>query len=603
MSVCCVSGCVNRHSSKSKLKFARIPSGKSPFQVNRRKLWLRAIHEANPSSKRLSRNARICGAHFISGEVSLVHDNVDFIPSVFKCIKRSPKKNVTRFMSSFFGRRKRRRHKKDAGEEEMKTPPEADPVDEQSPVLMETESELSQELEAPSTPSVAKEAETLTEMAEAEKGAGTITSQTTSSPNKTSPSVPAGSPDLDKRNPVVLLKPLILQAGGYRFHLCSQNLTTAAQPVKEEPLDGEEKPCSCGICGMQFTNQTGFTQHQCVKPEMPSFPCNICDRSFTSYHCLKRHKLLHVKDGRKCGKCGVLFCRRHNHTPFHPATEFREESSSGELQTEGSNVTPENGVQQKSDQSWTYGTQSTKTVKPWRRNATIVPKPPPPTNTVPTPPPPTNTVPTPPPTTITVPTPSHTTTTVPKAPVTTFVLTRPITPTTVPTPSHTATTLITSPITAIVLRAPTTTTTTTTVPTPSHSTTTVPTPPNPQPLSKTHKFTPPAPGKRVRPKKNPAPSSASCPPPPVPGCSSNPDTSAEAVRPPQLPSSLKIFSPQYLTSALLQVTRNYEYILSKSKADVKFIKEEPSERPISPVEEIVEPVPNGRIAYDLEIVV
>ncbi|CAB1421601.1 unnamed protein product [Pleuronectes platessa] len=251
--------------------------------------------------------------------------------------------------------RKRGRPKKEEREEDMKTP-----GDEQSPVLMETESELSQELEAPYTRSVAKEAEALTQMAEAEKEASTVTSQKTSSPDETSPLVPA------VRNPVVVLQPLILQAGGYQFQLCSRDLTTVSQPVEDEQPDEdedeeeeeeeeEEKFCSCSICGVQFTNHTGFTQHRCIKPEETSFPCNMCDRSLTSYHCLKRHKLLHVKDGRKCGKCGVLFCRRHNHTPFRPATDFKEASSGDEVQPAESNVKPENGGQQKSDLSWTPG--------------------------------------------------------------------------------------------------------------------------------------------------------------------------------------------------------------------------------------------------------
>nr|XP_019951399.1 PREDICTED: zinc finger protein 135-like [Paralichthys olivaceus] len=526
MSVCCVSGCNNRH-SKSKFKFFRIPTGKKPFQVQRRRLWQRAIQRASNNSSGLTVNSRICGAHFISGEVSLDHKNVDFIPSVFQCIKKSPKKKVKRFISTFYGRRKRRYRKRNAGKEEVKSPP--DPVDDHSPVLMETESEVAQELEAPPTPSVANGEETLTKRAEAEEGAETITSKTTSSPNKTSPSVPAFGPKLDKMNPVVLLKPLVLQ-DVYRLQLCNRNVPTVSQLVKEEQLDEEEKPIICQMCGMKFTNQTSVAQHQCVKPEEPSFPCNICDRTFVSSHGLKRHKLLHVKDGRKCNKCGVLFCRRHSHIPFQPATKVEDDSSTDELQKEDDNVMPENGAP-KSDKS---PAQSTVTVSPGLTTTTTVPSPPTITTTVPTPP-----------TTI------ITTAAVLTSPFTTVVLTPPITTTSVPT----------------------------------------------------HKFPRPAPCKRVPEIIKPAPPSASCPPPPVAGRSSNPDTSAEVVPPPKLPSSLQMFSPQCLTSALFQVERNYEYILSKSKDVKKEIKEEPCERPISPQEEIVEQVKYERIAYDLEIVV
>lgn len=67
MSACCVPGCKNRHCSTSKLKFYRIPSGYRPFQANRRRLWLQAIKQVDGSAEEVKSNARICGAHFISG--------------------------------------------------------------------------------------------------------------------------------------------------------------------------------------------------------------------------------------------------------------------------------------------------------------------------------------------------------------------------------------------------------------------------------------------------------------------------------------------------------------------------------------------------------
>lgn len=69
MSACCVPGCKNRHSSASKLKFYRIPTGHRPFQANRRRLWLEAIRRATGSTEELKGNARICGAHFVSGKI------------------------------------------------------------------------------------------------------------------------------------------------------------------------------------------------------------------------------------------------------------------------------------------------------------------------------------------------------------------------------------------------------------------------------------------------------------------------------------------------------------------------------------------------------
>lgn len=74
---------------------------------------------------------------------------------------------------------------------------------------------------------------------------------------------------------------------------------------------------------------------------------------------------------------------------------------------------------------------------------------------------------------------------------------------------------------------------------------------------------------------------------------------------PDLPPSLRIFSSQYLTSALLEVKRNYDYIFSKKKDVVinPVVKEEPAEPVmISENEQTVTQDKNERIAYDLEIV-
>lgn len=68
MTACCVSGCKNRYSSQCEIKFHRIPSTWGPFRANRRRLWIKAIEEANGSVLQLKPNICICGAHFISGK-------------------------------------------------------------------------------------------------------------------------------------------------------------------------------------------------------------------------------------------------------------------------------------------------------------------------------------------------------------------------------------------------------------------------------------------------------------------------------------------------------------------------------------------------------
>ncbi|XP_040920610.1 zinc finger protein 652-B-like [Toxotes jaculatrix] len=523
MSACCVSGCKNRHSLNSKLKFYRIPSGYRPFQANRRRLWLQAIQQVNGSTEELKGNVRICGAHFISGEASMDHDSPDFVPSVFTCAAKSTKKNVKRF----FGHRRRRRHPKANAEKEETPPTDSSPTDLQASVLMETE--LPEEIQTSSTLSVPKEGETLTKEAEAETG-----TKTTSDPNKTSESykVPTGILKLHNTRPVVLLKRLVVPSGEYQCTLCNQNFISVSQLDKHKQLHEEEKSFICEKCGKHFTNQADFTEHQCDDIDEPSFQCNMCDRSFTTSHNLKRHKLLHVKDGRKCSRCGVLFCQRHGHVFFKLQDESEQDSSNNELQNVDSDMMPENSLLVKSEQSHTDDlnddAQNTGTVTP----------------------------------------------------------------------------LLTATATA---------------------------PPHPGPLSKTFKAPPPASHTRIL-LEIPVPVLLKPslmldppPPPPIPMHSGNPGTSSQHVPPmpncsatfvqpslpqhPELPPSLKLFSPQYLTSALLEVKRNYEYILSKpgdvkNKVKKEIVKEEPCELPLmSPGEQSVEKVKNERIAYDLEIVV
>ncbi|XP_035513171.1 zinc finger protein 585A-like [Morone saxatilis] len=501
MSACCVSGCKNRRSSTSKLKLYRIPSGYRPFQANRRRLWLQAIREVNGSTGELKANARVCGAHFISGEASMDHDSPDFVPSVFTSTEHSV--SAKKKAKWFYGRRKKRRRTADAETNRRTSPAQVDsPADLQSCVLME-------KTETPSSPSGPKEGETETE-------SKTIKSQTTSSPHKAEPSfkVPAGIPKLNK-SAIVLLKPVFVPAGGYLCELCNRKFTNASQLVKHKQLHEEKRSFICEICGKLFTSHADLTE--CVHE--PSFPCNMCDRSFTSSHYLKRHKLLHVKDGRKCGRCGVLFCQRHNHILYLPQTESEQDSSIIEPQDLGSNVMPENAPLESAQPDETADldddAQNAMTVTPLETTAS-------------------------------------------------------------------------------------------------------PAPPNA--VSKTRNALPPASYTRILSEiPKPVlikPSPVKRQPPPVPRYSRK-DYLATHVQPhlpqhPELPPSLNMFSPQYLTSALLEVKRNYDYILSKPRVvkkkevdivKVDIVKEEQCELLlIPPDEKSVEHIKQERTAYDLEIV-
>lgn len=65
---CCAVGCKNRHGQSKDIHFHRIPSTKTPFDAERRCLWLQAINRTDWSDDTI-RNARICSVHFISGKV------------------------------------------------------------------------------------------------------------------------------------------------------------------------------------------------------------------------------------------------------------------------------------------------------------------------------------------------------------------------------------------------------------------------------------------------------------------------------------------------------------------------------------------------------
>ncbi len=324
----------------------------------------------------------------------------------------------------------------------------------------------------------------------------------------------------------MLLKSVFAAAGEYRCELCDQNFASASQLVKHKQQHEEQKSFICELCRKLFTSQADLSKHQCVQE--PSFQCNMCDRSFSSSHNLKRHKLLHVKDGRKCRKCGVLFCRRHNHILFVPQNEYEQDSYINEPQDSESDLTAENSLLEKSELNQTADLDDDAQ--------------------------------------ITMTTTSLSTTTEQTV-----------------SPNHT----------------------------------------KPQPLSEICAAPPPASCTRILteiPVPVMKPFSVPQSRPPGPKCSKF-DYPATFVQPhlpqhPELPSSLQIFSPQYLTSALLDVQRNYEYILSKpcfekgsvlKKKDTEkkeeIVKEEECELLLTPpAEQRVKQNKKERTAYDLEIV-
>ncbi|XP_022043334.2 uncharacterized protein LOC110946062 [Acanthochromis polyacanthus] len=523
MSTCCVSGCKYRYTPGSSIKLYRIPSGSRPYHANRRRLWLEAIQRANGSTEPIKDTARVCSAHFISGEVSMDYDQPDFVPSVFTCTEQSPprKNRIKRVYS-----RRARLHRAAKMRAEEKTPPPGveSPEDLQSSVLIVTESELSMETQIPLSPSVPKEEEAST--IEAENDTKAIQSQTPNT-NMPSPSfeAPAGIANPVKRSPVVLLKPIVSPAGGFQCEQCNLTFPGTSQLVKHKQQHEEQKSLICEVDAECLTSQTDLTEHHAVDKEELCFPCNICDRSFPSNQSLKRHKLRHAKDGRKC--CGVLFCRHHRHFLFRPKIECEtgseHESSVDEPQHVGSDSIPENDPPNKLEPS-----QTTEESVPDDAQS-----------------------------------------------------------------SQTFTLLLTSSTLVLAAIPPVSefTPETLVVPNPAPNSRIVPNIPKPR-LLKSSAMPPPNPAK-IRHRKQ----STSFKPRSLMATFDQPQC-------PELPPSLKIFSPQCLTSALLEVKRNYDYIFSKTKdVDIKpVVKEETEPMMISENEQTVKEDKNERIAYDLEIV-
>ncbi|XP_029993709.1 uncharacterized protein LOC115421861 [Sphaeramia orbicularis] len=326
MPSCCVVGCKSRDLRNRKLTFYIIP-----LETKRRNLWLQAIQRVNGDDYIPEKNALICGAHFVSGEVSMDHDNPDFVPSVFTYSNRKPT-----------AQKVKRKHGSECYASSVGTNKETPLPD----------GELSEVKKGPSTPSLPKEIKMVSEEEEMENGVINIKSEVASSLQWTSLShETAAILKLDTRRPVILLKSVLNGAGVYQCDSCNRNFTVVSQFVKHKQQHDEERPLSNDedvsvpfeISEKPIKNEA-FTEH--ILTDEHSFKCNMCERSFPTSHNLKRHKLLHLKDGRKCGQCGVLFCRRHSHILFRPQAvpknDVEEDASANETQPVNVHLTPEN---------------------------------------------------------------------------------------------------------------------------------------------------------------------------------------------------------------------------------------------------------------------
>ncbi|KAM7306426.1 uncharacterized protein ISCGN_010130 [Ixodes scapularis] len=80
---CSAVGCSKRRGKENGARFFRFPSSKT--HKSQRKKWIAALRRVNPDGTpwQPTRNARICGAHFHTGEPARLSTHPDHVPSIF----------------------------------------------------------------------------------------------------------------------------------------------------------------------------------------------------------------------------------------------------------------------------------------------------------------------------------------------------------------------------------------------------------------------------------------------------------------------------------------------------------------------------------------
>ncbi|XP_055021677.1 uncharacterized protein LOC110164477 isoform X2 [Boleophthalmus pectinirostris] len=130
----------------------------------------------------------------------------------------------------------------------------------------------------------------------------------------------------------------IVDSGHFRCEVCNGLFSTGQGLVKHKQLHeqewSDEDETLPSVSDFMVKSEF-FEKANAV--EEPSFQCNMCSRSFPTTHTLKRHKLLHVRDARKCTLCGTMFCKRHNHIVAQPQisteTNFEDDETNNMNET------------------------------------------------------------------------------------------------------------------------------------------------------------------------------------------------------------------------------------------------------------------------------
>ncbi|XP_053705846.1 zinc finger and BTB domain-containing protein 17-like [Synchiropus splendidus] len=134
---------------------------------------------------------------------------------------------------------------------------------------------------------------------------------------------PLQCPKLDRKDqPFVLLKSVLVGEDEYQCDRCTRTFTCVSKLVRHQQCKDGTISCS--------TDDDAVVE--------ASLPCNMCARRFSSANSLKRHKLLHVMDGRRCRTCGVLFCKLHSNILISSQTTASESEDGSTEELESSDL-------------------------------------------------------------------------------------------------------------------------------------------------------------------------------------------------------------------------------------------------------------------------
>ncbi|MEM7361606.1 MAG: C2H2-type zinc finger protein [Bacteroidota bacterium] len=99
---------------------------------------------------------------------------------------------------------------------------------------------------------------------------------------------------------------------------CNENFETASKLKKHLRIHTGEKVVVCPLCQIPYKNQYTLRAHQKKKhQDVDIYPCESCEKSFETFHQLKRHNRIHTGESSAicpgCNKCFSSPSNRNSH--------------------------------------------------------------------------------------------------------------------------------------------------------------------------------------------------------------------------------------------------------------------------------------------------